>query len=270
MYYNLINSMSRGAVALDADVINFLNANLITDTTYINALNTMVLGLKEDGLYDGIQCWHIFYGNGTQSKFNFKNPIDSDSGFRLIFFGGGTISNNGFLTNGTNAYAKTHFVPITNQATNSNGITLVSRTNNTPVTSNTVDFGSFSGASNSSYISLRGSVNFGGKTGTQFNANVLASSNNDAKGIFTVTKQSASVTKIFRNGTSIVSGNSGGAPSSGDMYIGTINFNGPYTNGYSNQQLTQSMMHTGFSDAQIALLHSRLDTFENALGRKTW
>ena len=38
----------------------------------------------------------------------------------------------------------------------------------------------------------------------------------------------------------------------------------------SDQQLTMAMAHEGFSDAQIVLLHSRLDTFENALGRKTW
>ena len=264
MYYNLINSMSRGAVALDADVINFLNANLITDTTYINALNTMVLGLKADGLYDGIQCWHIFYGNANQSKYNFINQ----SLYQLTFFGSGTIDNNGFLGNGTNAYATTGFIPSAIQNVNSNGLTIVSRTNNTPVTSDAIEFGAlFSG---NSYIWVK-NPNTTLFAGASLNGNVGTFSQADSKGIYTATKTSATVTNIFKNSVGRTPFSSGGTLPTSELYIGTINFNGsPYTNGWTNQQLTMAMAHEGFSDAQIVLLHSRLDTFENALGRKTW
>lgn len=264
MYYNLINSMSRGGVALDANVQVFITANGITDTTYINALNTLVIYLKANSVYSKIQAWWIFYGNENQSIYNFINP----SLYRLNFFGSGTIDNNGFLGNGTNAYATTGFIPSAIQNVNSNGLTIVSRTNNTPVTSDTIEFGAlFSG---SSYIWVK-NPNTTLFAGAAVNGSVGIFAQADSKGIYTATKTSATVTNIFKNSVGSTLFSSGGTLPTSELYIGTININGsPYTNGWTNQQLTMAMAHEGISNSETVILQSGLDTFENALGRKTW
>lgn len=252
---------------LDPNVQAFITANGITDSTYINALNTLVLGLKSDGLYSGIQAWWIFYGNATQSKFNFINPVDTDAGYRLTFIGGGTISNNGYLGNGTNAYARTKFYPSLVQNVNSNGMTIISRTNNTPIASDPVEIGCFNVFTQAQLLGLKNGSNFV----CRMNGSTISSSNTDAKGIYTGVRQSSSVTKLIKNGSVINNGNSGGNLNYMEVAIMNI-FLGidPYAYGYSNQELTQSIIHTGFSDAQVALLHSKFDAFESALGRKTW
>jgi len=250
---------------LDPLTTPFLTANGITDPTYSSAVNTMFASVRSAGLLSNIQAWWIFYGNATQSKYNALSPVDADADFRLTFYGGGTIDGNGWLTNGTNAYADTHFLTGTTQSVNSNGFTLISGTNNTPISGDPIDMGVLS--LGSSFVALKN----GGVSLFRLNNFNLTSSNTDAKGIFTATKQSATVSKLIRNNTVIANGNSGGTSLAViNMYIGTLNLGSPYSSGWSNQRLQQALMHNGMSDADVGTLQGILDTFENALGRKTW
>lgn len=253
-------------IVLDTDVVNYITATGEMDTTFINALNTLIVYWKNNGIYSKIQMLHFLLGTAFKAKFNFIN----NGILQLTFYGSGVISNTGYQLNGVNSYADTGFNPQAIQDNNSNSIFLVSRTNNTPITINTIDFGSFN-SNQASYIALKDPLNFGGNTGVQLNDQVIVSTNTDAKGIFIGTKQNSTVTKIFKNGTEIESGNSGGTLNSYNLYIGNLNFlNTPYTNGWSNQELCITGAAEGLSDLEAVILSTGLDTFCTTLGIKTW
>jgi hypothetical protein len=87
----------------------FIAATGITDTTIINALNTMDLSLISNGLDTKMKALYPFVG-GTASthKYNFMDARDLNAAFRLTFNGGWTHSSTGALPNGTNAVSYTH------------------------------------------------------------------------------------------------------------------------------------------------------------------
>ena len=123
----------RQAGCSDADAVAFLTAAGITDVTISNAICTMVKDLKANGLWTKMKAIYPFVG-GTASthKFNLKDPRDLDAAFRLSFLGGWTHSATGALPNGTNAYARTFFIPATHYSSaNAGGFGVYSGTNAT-------------------------------------------------------------------------------------------------------------------------------------------
>jgi len=104
----------------DPDAITFLTAAGITDTTISNAINTLVINLKTDGIWSKMYVIYPFVG-GTASthKWNLKDPQDTNAAFRLTFNGGWTHSSTGALPNGSTGWANTYF---TTSNTTSTGI----------------------------------------------------------------------------------------------------------------------------------------------------
>jgi hypothetical protein len=100
--------------SFDSDAQAFITAAAITDPTQQEAINTLVLGLKEDIIWTKMKAiYPIIGGTASQHKYNLKDPRDLDAAFRLQFNGGITHSTNGMLPNGTNGYANTYFLPST-------------------------------------------------------------------------------------------------------------------------------------------------------------
>jgi hypothetical protein len=106
-------------------VAAFLTATGITDSTIINALNTMDAALVTAGLLPsgtGAGLIKALYpnvgGTATTHKFNFVNPADTDAAFRVVFNGGWTHNSSGATSNGTNAYADTFINPTTHYSGN--------------------------------------------------------------------------------------------------------------------------------------------------------
>ena len=105
--------------SLDADASAFITAAAITDATQQSAIDTLVTGLKTDGIWSKMKAIYPFVGGtATTHKFNLKDPRDLDAAFRLIFTGGWTHSSNGVIPNGVNAYADTKLNPLTVFGTN--------------------------------------------------------------------------------------------------------------------------------------------------------
>ena len=129
--YSIKNIILGGGVApLDPDAVAFLTAAGITDPTITSAIDTLVVDLKDYGIWSKMKALYPFVG-GTASthKFNLKNPLDTDAAFRLVFNGGWTHSANGALPNGTNAYADTKLIPNTILSLDSTHTSYYSRTN---------------------------------------------------------------------------------------------------------------------------------------------
>ena len=261
----------------------YITAATIVDSTQQEAVRKMCFQLMNQGyLWGKIQAFYPFLGTtSAQHKWNAKNPLDTNAAFRLQFFGGGTHSNLGYQCNGTNAYANTFFVPSANTSVENSGITLVSGTNNPAPNNNTLDFGSeqttpFPGFE----LSLRrrngtvASDELVGFIGTYTNASqngVVRITDSDIRGATTFVSTSLSNRKLFQNGqllitdTKITTNQLPTIPA----YIGCLNNQGsPF--GYSNQRIQFTAIHQGLTDVEVVALHTIIDNFETAIGRKTW
>ncbi len=275
MFYNkseLSNTLNVSTTSnlSDTDATAYTTAS--SNIAYQYAINDLFKGLKDNSLYTKIQAFYPFLGTtAAQHKWNAKNPLDTNAAFRLQFFGGGTHSNLGYQCNGTDAYANTFLIPSAVQDVNSNGFTVTVGTNNGIVGWFSVEIGCSVSLTSASFMSVK-------LLNTTYNR-VLAlntdtgrlnqSGINEARGIFSGVRQSSSINKLFRNNSSLTNGTSGGTLPNTNIFIGCYNANGT-PNGYSNQRIQFTAIHEGLTDAEVVALHTIIDNFESAIGRKTW
>jgi hypothetical protein len=201
-------------------------------------------------------------GTASQHKFNLKNPLDTDAAFRLVFNGGATHSVNGYQPNGTNGYADTKFIPSVNQNLNSNGLG-VYITQNSSGRPDPIIMGSFNGTLQASLL-----VSTSTNLATRLNGNTVSNAITGGLGSFDIQKTSSTVTKIYKNGILLNTGNSGGTLPIVNNFIGTMNYIGtPYGDGCVNSQFRFAYLSDGLSDTEIANLRTSVQTFQTTLGR---
>jgi len=265
---NSVSATTTNRSAVDSDAIAYITAS--SNTIYQDIIDDLFASLKSNSLYTKIQAFYPFLGTTTtQHKWNGKNPLDTNAAFRLTFSGTATFSDSGYTPNGSTGYANTNFIPSVNQNVNSNGLTIVSGTNNAVVNSDVVDIGSFNSGTQKSYVIVKNNNSTYARIVGLNSTNISLTGTNESRGIFTGTKQSATVTDFFINGSQVGTVSGGGTLPTVSCYIGAMNLGGsPY--GYSNQRIQFTAIHEGLSDAEVATLHTIIDTFEAALGRKTW
>lgn len=100
------------SVTIDPDAQAFLTATGIVDATITDAINNLVIGLKNNGLWTKMIAIYPFVGGTAETnKWNLKDPRDLDQAYRLAFFGGVTHSNHGVQGNGSDGYGITFFAP---------------------------------------------------------------------------------------------------------------------------------------------------------------
>lgn len=264
---NIVTQSTSNYSYTDTDANNSISAKSLIgaekESEYL-----LITGLKTNSLYIKCQAIYSFKGtNASQHKFNSKNPVDTDAAFRLTFSGAGTFSNLGYQCNGSNSYANPHFVPSANQNVNSNGVTVVSGTNNS--TTDAIEYGIYVSGSQGSYLNLK-RYNTDGERGTGMNGGVIKQTGVfESRGIFTSTRQSATITKLFRNSTQIATGNSGGTLPGSTVFIGALNYGGSAIS-VTPQRLQMVIIHEGLSDSETVTLHSVINISETIAGRKTW
>ena len=109
---NVIDEIAISGGGLDSDALAFIMATGITDPTEKSAINTLVIDLKNGGLWTKLQAiYPVVGGTATTHKYNLKDPQDLDTSFRLTFSGGWTHAATGMTPNGTTGFADTHFNP---------------------------------------------------------------------------------------------------------------------------------------------------------------
>jgi hypothetical protein len=97
--------------SVDPDAQAFITAANITNPTQQSAINTLVVGLKTDGLWTKMMAIYPFVGGtATSHKYNLKDPRDLDVAYRLTFGGGWDHSSYGIGGNGANTYADTYIL----------------------------------------------------------------------------------------------------------------------------------------------------------------
>lgn len=258
MYYSLISSMKKSSV--DADAQAFITAAAITDATQQIAVNTLVVSLKNYGIWNKVKALYPMVGGTAAShKFNLKDPRDLDAAFRLTFFGGWTHSSNGAAPNGANTYANTYFNTLINFTNNSNiGISYYSRTNSNGTE---VELG----AANNTLIEIRTSGTTYGRAGGLTNLNSFLDPN--SLGFYNFNRIISGTEKGFKNGILKSTTNISILPSSSIInYIGAWNNGAPQY--YSTKQCVLASLGDGLTDAEASDFYTAVQAYQTTLGRQ--
>lgn len=249
------------ASSIDTDAKSFLTASGITDTTITNAIDTLVTGLKSNGLWNKFYAIYPFVGGTAFThKWNLKDSRDLDAAFRLTFYGGLTHNSNGVTGNGLTGYADTYFNPVAQAINRENfGFSIYSRSASWGgYAMGVTDGASFSLLLRSGTTQYYGLFDDGSAFGT------VASGNKT----LTTQRSSNTLQTLYRDGSSILS-------------INTIttraNVNYPITlfcrNGvggiqnYSTINSALNCIHAILTPAEVATFNTLVVNFQTALSR---
>ena len=249
------------ASSIDSDAKSFLTASGITDTTITNAIDTLVTGLKSNGLWNKFYAIYPFVGGTAFThKWNLKDSRDLDAAFRLTFYGGLTHNSNGVTGNGLTGYADTSFNPVSQAINRENfGFSIYSRSASWGgYAMGVTDGSSFSLLLRSGTTQYYGLFDDGSAFGT------LASGNKT----LTTQRSSNTLQTLYRDGSSIFS-------------INTIttraNVNYPITlfcrNGvggiqnYSTINSALNCIHAILTPTEVATFNTLVVNFQTALSR---
>lgn len=250
-------------ITTDPDAQAFITAAAITDPTQQTAIDTLVKGMKADGVWTKMKAIYPFVG-GTASthKWNLKDPRDLDAAFRLVFNGGWTHSANGATPNGTNGYADTKLVPSSVLSLNSTHLSYYSRTN---IVAGQVDMGVISGAVSSYLI-----YSFNGVAFKSINRVQAAAGNTytPTNGLLIGNRANSTNEKYYHKGSLIdnLTISSSALPTQ-SIYLGCYN-SGDVGTLFSSKQTAFSSIGDGLTDTEAANLYTRVQAFQTALSRQ--
>lgn len=261
---------------IDEDVQAFLTATGITDSTITSAINTFVIGLKENNLWTKMRAIYPFVGGTAAThRFNLKDPRDLDVAHRLIFSGGISHTSLGVLPGGVNGWANTYVNPSLVLTNNDTHISYYSRTS---ASRGSIEIGlgvDFNASSNRIVIHV--SWSDGNMYSDAYNfgtARIAQANSNAGQGYYIQTRTSSSSHKVFKNGTQLGATNTG---DSGNVTL--INGNIPLfglwntsTNGmvsglFSNRECSMATIGNGLSDSESSTLTTLVNNFQTTLGR---
>ena len=256
-YHTLIQS---GSVSpYTARTTAFIAATGISDTTIINALNTMDLSLISAGLDTKMKALYPFVG-GTASthKYNFMDARDLDAAYRLTFNGGWTHSSTGALPNGTNAYANTYLNPF-NYGQNNFSFGCYLRT--------TGSYNCYIGVVDSfrSYLLPIGTTYYAQINSSGYASTVITSAQTTKLHVISRTTSATATTYI--NGTLLFNDNvlSDGKPNR-NMWVGALSSYG--VNYYSSNEQAFTFIADGLSPTDVTNLTNTVQAFQTSLARQ--
>jgi hypothetical protein len=250
----------------DADAQAFITSAAITNATQQNAINTLVIGLKADGLWTKMKAIYPFVGGSASShKFNLKDPRDLNAAFRLTFNGGWTHSSTGALPNGTNGYAETFLTPSTALSLNNSHLSFYSRSNVAGYAGCAIGSinGSFTSA-NQIFIRFTDNLFYTNIDNTSF----ITYSNTNTTGYYITSRTASNLIKTFKNnslmGSSIV-------PSvllnNASIFISARSDGGaPVV--FDNKECAFASIGDGLTDTEAANFYTRVQAFQTALSRQ--
>ena len=251
-------------VGTDADAQAFITAAAITDATQQSAIDTLVKGMKADGVWTKMKAIYPFVGGtATTHKWNLKDPRDLDAAFRLVFNGGWTHSSTGATPNGTNGYADTKFNPTTSLSTSSAHFAKYNRTND--LTGDKVD-----GASVTTAPLTFFQHNYTGANALIGEITALVSyTPTDTRGLFNVTRTATNSMKVFRNSTNLGSNTTTiTVLPNRSIYLGARNDSTGIANFYNVYQVAFTSLGDGLTDTDAANLYTRVQNFQTSLSRQ--
>ena len=257
----IVNPTSNLTVSIPC--ANFFTAARVLNITQRSAIYQLVSDLQSYSIWDKMKAIYPMVGQaGVSSSFelNLKDP----NTFRGTFSGSWGFTNNGIQGNGSNTFMNTGFITNGNVLSNSAHYSIYSRTN---LAENSFDIGTE--GTGRTVMTTRY-----GDTGCYYaiNKNTYAYSayGNVANslGFYNATTVASSVSKLFKNGTVILSGNTDNVLSTRPIYIGAYNNQGTGAAGFSNRQYAFASIGDGLTDTEAANLYTAVQRFQTTLGRQ--
>jgi hypothetical protein len=250
---------------LGPDATAFVSATGINDTIQKTAINRLIIDLKAYNIWNKMKAIYPFVGDtATTHKFNLKNPIDSDSAFRLAFNGGVTHSTNGVQFGGVNGWAETYLNPNTVFNTNDSfHLSIYSRTNS--ASNSAYEMGGQNGSTRTALL-LRSAL---GNVFNYAHVNGIVTANPNSTGMYVSTRETSTSLKLFRNNVQLGSTYTGanGARFDLTLPIGAFKVGVNPPSNFSNRQYAFASIGDGLTDTEAANLYTAVQAFQTTLGR---
>ena len=250
--------------SFDAYTLAFISAAGITDSTQQSAINTMVVDLKSNSIWNKLYAIYPFVGGTSNShKYNLKNALDTDAAFRLVFSGGWIHSSTGATPNGVNSFANTFLNANTTLQLNSTSIHYYSRTSTgDSATEMGVDAG---GVAPFLIIATKqSSVDYS----TAFSAATGATAQASSLGLFSVSRTASNAYARYKNGTSYLSASTASTSKPNNtIYIGARNQNGTAAQ-YTTYQCAFSAVADGLTAGEMTTFYNIIQAYQTTLGRQ--
>jgi hypothetical protein len=208
-------------------------------------------------------------GNSSGCKFNGKNPVDTNGGYRLVFNGGWTFNSSGITSNGTNAYADTFLSGGTITAGNNHlSVYMLNENVFTGTGKNWIGSSQPGGFGVYFTIGQEGTPRY--FYGPKINGGITSSGVPLSQGFTLITTTGSSQQNLYRNG--IVRQTFSGATSgtiNSSVVIGALNNNNSIIQYYDNTY-SFTTIGLGLSDTEQSTLSTIINTFQTTLGRNTY
>jgi hypothetical protein len=262
-YYNIYPVVS------DPDAQAFVSAAELTSQTQANAINTLVIGMKAQGLWTKMKAvYPMVGGTATSHMYNLKDPRNLNAAFRLSFSGTWTHDSSGAEPNGVNGYADTYLNTSTNLVRTNAHLALY--VVNNPTVGAKYDIGNASNAAmtvDPTYLITRYNSNLV-FVGIGDNSYATSSTTTDSRAFWLGGTNGSSTQIIYKNGVSIASASQGaGALSNINLYIGAANAGG-ITSFYSDKKYAFGSIGTGLSATDATNYYNLVQAFQTTLGRQ--
>lgn len=257
--------------SFDADASAYLIAAGITDSTQMSAINTLVVSLKNNGLWSPMIALYPFVGGSASAhKFNLKDPRDVDAAFRLSFVGGWTHSSTGALPNGTNGYADTFYNPVSQSLSTSSAHLSIYQRQTCDAGTTRNHMGAETAAATNGIQLLwgnTGSAERGQIGGAASNEYAPSSGSTAIAGLMSIATNGDRNAQYYYNGsargTAILQ--TGSLPNF-SIYIAASNRSGTAIN-FLNKEIAFATIGTGLSSSQMSILYTIIQTFQTTLNR---
>jgi len=267
-YGRILGKGGGGGGGFDADAQAFFDrvtaASGSLTTTEQDAVNTLVVQMKADGIWDSMEAIYPMVGaSAAACSQNLKS-----ASFTGTFSSGWTFASTGVTPNGTNAFFNTEFNPVTQaQVANSCFLSVYLRTNTQGTHYDIGNLDSFSNGFKGTFIISRYttaqkylSISNGSYNTQNAEANSIA---------FWIGGTNGSSSQIlYKNGISALTGISTFAGfSNSNIYIGAANQLGSAV-GFSNKQNAFATIGNGLNASQVSNFYTAVQLFQTTLSRQ--
>jgi len=244
----------------DADAQLFVNrvytAGGVLSTTEADAVNTLVIDMKNDGIWTKMKAIYPMVGaSAAACAQNLKS-----SSFTGTFTSGWTFASTGVTPNGTSAYMNTNLTPTGNLSQISQSFSLYVRNN---PTSTGWDLNSEN--SGGTFFSLIIPSYNGGAPFVGNNSGLTSATGTTAVGFTLNTRISDSGYKVFKNNSLILNINTAtSGQTTTNFILGARNV----TSSFANKNYAFCHIGDGLTDTEASDLYTAVQAFQTTLSRQ--
>jgi hypothetical protein len=253
-----------GGSAFDADAQAFFDrvttAGGTLTATEQNAVNTLVVGMKADGIWDKMKAIYPMVGASAASCVqNLKS-----ASFTGTLYGANTFSSNGLITNGTNAAMGTNLRPSTSLTLYSNHISIYNKSEG----GKNYVFSNYSDGP-AAALSIQSLTPYLGRNTSQTLVTVTVP---NSLGFYLNRRLSNIEMSLFKNSIKLITNtsNAGTIQPPGGLVIGATSYNNGLTPnfGYSSIICSFASVGDGLDDTEAVNFYTRVQAFQTTLNRQ--